>query len=650
MVILRLIQGSGKMLNRLCCGIVFVIVGLLFAAAGFGFSLSDLPGGSSFSPGHLAKAAADAVITVRGADENFPVIPLRVPSLFGYAEGVAAKLEKHSINRQMMITLLMTARVQGQSSLGSEIYITRGMLNMMANEAELACLIGHEIGHADLNHFYADRNDGILAKLTGMGITAAGQATGKEDIAADIEDKRNVIMRASWSRDNEQAADEYGAVLAAKAGYDPYAFCDLFDRLMLKVNADTFYRLGTLVSTHKALDERASHLREFLRGKGYKQGKGILNKQAFMSAMSALKGIHTGEGAKDSQSKEDPEEIKVFSGIVDELKQHQQDGTKLPAARFLEIMRTYSEFFQKNHVTSSQLKAIAAGIDPLASERSGKSADGRFMDETIYQDNFFDPDSEDGLGRAGKLLVMGLNLIAKTGLSIAAPEIMIPIMAFEALDGHDCFTGDKLTTEQRILSGLGAFAAAGSEAYQFGKSFETFASSDQAAAEIAGDSLEVFQNAEKSPTLSNMMKDSDFTPSNFYAREDGSIIPANGYRYIDSNDGRLSQYLADGEIPASTGKGTYVSFNDYDNMETASNSLQMKSLNDARYKIEFDTGQIAEEIKIPNGNWGKSDWLEPMTKDYPEFGDGGATQAVTNASFKIGRIIDLKTGDIIYGN
>ena len=28
----------------------------------------------------------------------------------------------------------------------------------------------------------------------------------------------------------------------------------------------------------------------------------------------------------------------------------------------------------------------------------------------------------------------------------------------------------------------------------------------------------------------------------------------------------------------------------------------MKSLNDARYKIEFDTGQIAEEIKIPNGN------------------------------------------------
>ncbi len=39
-----------------------------------------------------------------------------------------------------------------------------------------------------------------------------------------------------------------------------------------------------------------------------------------------------------------------------------------------------------------------------------------------------------------------------------------------------------------------------------------------------------------------------------------------------------------------------------------------------------------------------------MTKDYPEFGDGGATQAVTNASFKIGRIIDLKTGDIIYGN
>ena len=62
MVILRLIEWSGKMLNRLCCGIVFVIAGLLFAAAGFGFSLSDLPGGSSFSPGHLAKAAADGLL------------------------------------------------------------------------------------------------------------------------------------------------------------------------------------------------------------------------------------------------------------------------------------------------------------------------------------------------------------------------------------------------------------------------------------------------------------------------------------------------------------------------------------------------------------------------------------------------------------
>lgn len=58
--------------------------------------------------------------------------------------------------------------------------------------------------------------------------------------------------------------------------------------------------------------------------------------------------------------------------------------------------------------------------------------------------------------------------------------------------------------------------------------------------------------------------------------------------------------------------------------------------------MEFDTKQILDDVRIPNGNWGKSSYLEPITTDFPQFGPGGATQAVTNRPIKIDTLIDLR--------
>jgi Zn-dependent protease with chaperone function len=494
-------------------------------------NISNLGAGSAFTPTNLLTTAADAALKPRSA-EGFPTDPLNIPSIQEYVEKVRANLDAFAVNKYMKIYLYKTARVQGQSVWGEEIDITRGMLNMINNEAELACLIGHEIGHADLNHQYAQRNDGILDKLAGAGITAAGKATGKEYLADEINNKRDIIMQASWSQANEQAADEYGAVLAAKAGYDPYAFCDLFDRLMLKVKGDSFYYAGKLTSTHKALDERAAHLRKYLRDKGYRRGKGLLNKKAYQLAMAGLKDIHTGEGPKTGQNIDDPKDIQDFSDIEAELKQHQKDGTKLPAARFLQIMRRYSQFLQKNHAGKDQLLSVASAVNSSAAGQNSKSHTDKFMAETIYQDNFFDPNSPDGLGRPGKMLVAGLDLIAKVGLSIAAPEIMIPIMAFEAIDGHDFFTGDQLTNAQRVLSGVGAFGAVASEAIeaaQMGEYMEGMAQTEQTAQEgeaIINQSESIFKNGTDWNLRSSSEINDEFTANGDMApyQEDTDVL------------------------------------------------------------------------------------------------------------------------------
>lgn len=89
-------------------------------------------------------------------------------------------------------------------------------------------------------------------------------------------------------------------------------------------------------------------------------------------------------------------------------------------------------------------------------------------------------------------------------------------------------------------------------------------------------------------------------------------------------------------IPANP-KGTYITFDNYD----VANPGALQVPHDASVKVTFDTLQIAEDISIPKGKWGEADYFEPITKDFPEFGPGGATQAVTTKPIKIDSITHL---------
>lgn len=104
----------------------------------------------------------------------------------------------------------------------------------------------------------------------------------------------------------------------------------------------------------------------------------------------------------------------------------------------------------------------------------------------------------------------------------------------------------------------------------------------------------------------------------------------------------LNKFLTNGEIPA----GNYYSFDKFDDMAQASSRLQVP--HDARLRTEFDTLQYVDKTKIPHGDWGKADYLAPITRDFLGFGEGRASQAVIDAKVSVTRIIDLKTGQIVY--
>jgi predicted Zn-dependent protease len=100
---------------------------------------------------------------------------------------------------------------------GGHIYVLRGMLDFLQNEAELAAILGHEIGHVDLRHCVERYQYKRVTRRVGE----LGQAI---DIA-------RILVLLSYGQYQELEADAEGARLAVDAGYDPAAAEAVFSRL-----------------------------------------------------------------------------------------------------------------------------------------------------------------------------------------------------------------------------------------------------------------------------------------------------------------------------------------------------------------------------------------------------------------------------------
>ena len=132
--------------------------------------------------------------------------------------------------------------------------------------------------------------------------------------------------------------------------------------------------------------------------------------------------------------------------------------------------------------------------------------------------------------------------------------------------------------------------------------------------------------------------------ADFYVTPQGVSIPATGYRYISAASPQLSSIINDGIVPANP-EGTYITFDKIDNFADVAGRLQIK--HDGAIRVEFDTRQILDDIKVPYENRNAGTELEPLTKSMSTLGDGGATQAITYKPIRINRIVDTRTGEVV---
>ena len=133
---------------------------------------------------------------------------------------------------------------------GGYIYVTRGILAHMENEAQLGVVLGHEIGHVIARHASRRALKGRLAEIGLQGGAILAQSTlgyGGEEIMS-LGSQAAQFLFLAYSRDDERQADKLGVEYAAKAGYDASEARGFFE--MLERMSGGGGSLPTFMSTH----------------------------------------------------------------------------------------------------------------------------------------------------------------------------------------------------------------------------------------------------------------------------------------------------------------------------------------------------------------------------------------------------------------
>ena len=132
-------------------------------------------------------------------------------------------------------TVLDSPTVNAFALPGGYVYVTRGLVALADDEAELAGVIGHEIGHVTAGHSALRRERGQVAGLGlllgGLGLAVAGVDPSVARGVLEAGQAAAGGVLASYSRTDELAADSLGVRYIARAGYDPYAQADFLESM-----------------------------------------------------------------------------------------------------------------------------------------------------------------------------------------------------------------------------------------------------------------------------------------------------------------------------------------------------------------------------------------------------------------------------------
>ena len=140
--------------------------------------------------------------------------------------------------------VIETGSINAFASPGGYVLITRGLYDILDNEAQLAGVLGHEIAHIVRRHHISVMQKSSFAS----GVAKIAQNEKRSAVMNNIIGTGAEIFARGLDKQAEFEADQHGVVLAARAGYNPYGLIDVLHKLQTHAANDASVAL--LFSTH----------------------------------------------------------------------------------------------------------------------------------------------------------------------------------------------------------------------------------------------------------------------------------------------------------------------------------------------------------------------------------------------------------------
>jgi len=345
------------------------------------------------------------------------------------------------------ISVVISDTIEAQAMIDFDepvIYVSKGMLYAIKNEAELVSLLGHEVGHVYLKHDQKNHQSSPVPKMIGSAIETATNLPVGEEVVSYIED----INFSQFSQKTEREADEFGALVAQKMVLNAFEFARLLARLDQMADPNVLDQLNqAFKGSHQSLQRRSTVLNSYLKEKKVVDA-GLTNSDSYLNEVRHLSAII------EKQDK-DPR-IKSAQVRLDQLSQNLEvrEKNKTPL--------TVEEFL----TTMNQLKSAAKDLNflkPLHSSsqwmrEEDSSSHDEFMMELV---RVFRPWWL-GEDKSWQKINSTLSLLARMGVG-TIPVVGDAIDLYELLTGRDFVTGEPLTFGERAASAFGVAIGAGQQ-------------------------------------------------------------------------------------------------------------------------------------------------------------------------------------------
>jgi predicted Zn-dependent protease len=209
----------------------------------------------------MGRSAAEDVKTSIGVVD--------APELTAYVDRVGKDLAATSERPELpwSFNIVDDPAVNAFALPGGFIYVTRGILASFESEAELAGVVGHEIGHVTARHSVSQISRQQLQQL-GLGLGMIFSKSVRD--YGDLLSTGLGILNLKYSRDDETQADELGVRYMTRAHYDPEAMVHVMQ--MLEQVSKSAGKVPEWQLTHPYPENREAHIRDVIAKSGAPAG------------------------------------------------------------------------------------------------------------------------------------------------------------------------------------------------------------------------------------------------------------------------------------------------------------------------------------------------------------------------------------------